>query len=120
VTVAPAEPGPPASTPAPVAAPAAAARFRVLLVRGMLALVLAVAALILAVLLYRHGVQQWPFGPVPPEKSMTEVPRYIGPWMVASAAALLAAGLLLISAGSDAYRLAHSRRAAHRHPAATG
>jgi len=117
VTVAPAEPGPPVA--APVAAPAAALS-RVLLLRGVLALVLAVAAVILAVLLYRHGVQEWPFGPVQPETTKTEVPRYIGPWIVAAAAALLAAGLLLVSAGSDAYRLVVSRRAAHLPAAATG
>ncbi len=92
----------------------------VLLVRGVLALVLAVAAAILAVLLYRHGVQEWPFGPVPPETTKTEVPRYIGPWIVGSAAALLACGLLLISAGSDAYRLVVSRRAARLSGTATG
>jgi len=103
-----------------VAAPAAAPS-RVLLLRGLLGLVLAVVAAILAVLLYRHGVQQWAFGPVPPEKeTKTEVPRYIGPWMIAAAGALLVAGLLLVSAGSDGYRLVISRRAAHSPDTAIG
>ena len=114
------EPGQPAPGPAPVAAPAAA-RSRVLVLRGVIGLALAVVAAILAILLYRHGVQQWSFGPVPPEKTtMTDVPRYIGPWMVAAAGALLAAGLLLVSAGSDGFRLVVSRRATHLPGAATG
>jgi len=117
VNLAPAEPGPPVG--APVAAPAAAMS-RVLVLRAVLAVLMAIVAAILAVLLYRHGVQQWPFGPVAPEKSQTYVPRYIGPWMVAAAGALLVSGLLLVSAGSDASRAAVSRRAAHLHGTATG
>jgi len=113
VNEAAADPGFPVPAPAPAAAPAAA-RSRFVAIRGVLALVLGVVAAIAAVLLYRHGVQQWPFGPVPPETTQTNVPRYVGPWMVSSAAALLAAGLLLMASGSDAFRLVTAHRAADR------
>jgi hypothetical protein len=82
----------------------------VLLIRVLVAAVATIGLSTAAVLLYRHGVRPDPF-PSVVTGTPTVITRYSGPWIGASAAAALLAGLALTSCCVDLFRWVRLRRA---------
>jgi hypothetical protein len=75
-----------------------------LMVRGIIAGILAVLAGGGAWLLLRHGVRTDAFPPFLTDTDATPITRYSGPWITAAAGAALLAALLLLSAVLDLIR----------------
>lgn len=73
--------------------------------RGMLALLGALAALAAAwLLLVRGGIRVDDFPPLLPDSSATPITRYCGPWITAAAGVVLIAGLLALLGAADLLR----------------
>lgn len=91
---------------------AAPSRSSRLMVRGIIAGILAVLAGAGAWLLLRHGVRTDTFPPFLADTESTPITRYSGPWITAAAAVALLAALLLLSAALDVIRWATAKRRA--------
>jgi len=80
------------------------------LVRGALAVVVAVLALVGSWALLRHGIQADDWPSFLADSGTTSITRYSGPWITAAAAAALVAGLLLLLGAVDLVRYRRSSR----------
>lgn len=77
---------------------------RALLLRAIVAVVVALLAAVAAWLLLQHGVRTDAYPAFLPGTDSTGITRYSGPWLTAAAGAALVAALALLSAGLDLRR----------------
>jgi hypothetical protein len=82
-----------------------------MLLRGVIAVVLAAASAVGAWLLAARGVRTDVFPPFVAGDQSTTITRYSGPWLTAAAAAALLAALLLLAAVLDIVRWSRARSA---------
>lgn len=86
---------------APPVHPDRVSRSRIVIIRAVALLLVAVASVVLAVVFADHGVRVDTFPPYVPGVTETHIKQFSGPWITGAFGLVALAGLLIVAAISD-------------------